>query len=67
MGERMHSHPTPRKEWVKAGDECESPTGARGKVLRVLAFLSGPLAQVQWENGHVGRVTITQLRKREEL
>jgi hypothetical protein len=56
--------PTPQRDWVKVGDSCVSPAGMRGKVLRVSAPQTGlPSATVQWENGHTGRLTITNLRR----
>jgi len=60
---RVFSNPTPRGEWVHEGDECISQMGMRGKVLRVRELRSHTQATVQWENGYVGRVTITNLRK----
>ena len=57
--------PTPRGQWVKVGDRCVSPEGWVGKVLRVIGDPPRiPTAKVQWEqNGHVGYVTITNLKR----
>lgn len=54
-------NPTPKAEWVKAGDRCASPAGMKGEVLRVKDTGSVPYAVVKWENGHTGRMTITLL------
>lgn len=54
--------PTPKSQWVVAGDECISSGGMRGRVVRVNKASGVPSVYVKWENGHSGRVSITLLR-----
>ena len=57
------SGPTPRAEWVTVGDRCISQAGMTGVVLKVIPIRSLVDVRVRWENGHVGRVRITAVRK----
>jgi hypothetical protein len=59
----LFTAPTPKRDWVKAGDTCESQMGMRGEVLLVRELSSLPYAKIRWENGHVSRETITTVRK----
>jgi hypothetical protein len=65
MTDRAAWGPTPQRDWVVAGDECVSPAGMRGVVLNVTAPKGRllPSVTVRWENGHTGRLTITNVRK----
>jgi hypothetical protein len=61
---RKFTDPTPKREWVKVGDECESQMGMKGKVQRILKRTHGlHSARVLWENGYSGVVTITTIRR----
>jgi hypothetical protein len=60
---RLFTNATPRAEWVRADDRCISQLGMQGTVLKVLDNGSPPTAKVRWDNGAVGRTTITLLRK----
>ena len=53
---------TKKQDWVRQGDDCAvRQTGAKGEVLRVVQTGSVPYAVVKFDNGPVGRVTITGL------
>lgn len=55
--------PTPRREWVKPGEDCTHGDGDMvGRVLRVVITSSVPYAVVRWPVS-TGRHTITNLRK----
>lgn len=58
--------PTPMHLWVKAGDRVESIQRVQGEVLRVLGGAGVPQVKVKWDNGHVGNVSITTVRRVEE-
>ena len=50
---------------VKVGDTVvvtHRSATMRGLVLKILATGSIPVAKVRWENGSVGRHSVTQLR-----
>ena len=57
------TEPTHSSDWVDKGDACVSSGGMRGRVLRIIDHASLPVAEVLWENGHQGRISITQLRR----
>ena len=59
----MKFSPTPKAEWVQAGDRCVSPAGMLGTVVRVVPIRPLPIVTVHWSNGHVGRMSITHLRR----
>jgi preprotein translocase subunit YajC len=54
--------PTKRAEWAKQGDTVVSIGGMRGEVLRVIERQL-PVAVVRWENGHQGRISITNIQR----
>ncbi len=56
--------PTHSSEWVHEGDRVVmSQSGLGGVAVRVVAVRSTPHVVVRWDNGHTGRVLITQLRR----
>lgn len=62
--------PTPRAEWVKAGDRCQAvPDGPIGEVQRIVDLRSIPVAVVKWPTKvftsgfSIGRHSITTIRK----
>ena len=57
--------PTPKAEWVEAGDRCVlSQSGWEGIVIKVVPLNSLPYCVVLWDmTKKTGRVLITQLRR----
>lgn len=58
--------PTPKSEWVKAGDFCVSAGGMKGRVIKVIDRASLPDARVLWTNKHEGLIRITLVRRLEK-
>ncbi len=53
---------TPKAEWVIAGDTVRVINGMMtGKVDRIIPTDPLPYCLVRWENGSIGRHSITQL------
>lgn len=62
MTDTKHT-PTPRRDWVKIGDRCESFAGMFGTVRRIVDPGSVPYAVVKWDSGAEGRHTISTIRR----
>lgn len=66
---RLHIHldsaPTRKADYPQEGDQVESifGKGMRGTVKRVVETSSLPYAVVKWENGSLGRHTLTTIKK----
>jgi len=64
LARKMHTNfPTPKKDWPKEGHEIISSAGMKGTVLKVMKINKLPDVKVRWENGHVGNVRITNVRR----
>jgi hypothetical protein len=48
--------PTPKADWVKAGERVVSSAGMYGVVLRIVTLHSLPAARVKWDNCFEGSV-----------